>query len=221
MNKSTIEEIVYSLGADVCGIASVERFINAPKGFHPNDILPGAVSVIVFGKQSPMGVFESPTNVPYTLTRNKIYDLNDSISLELTFRIEAEGYKAVPIPSSNPYEYWDAENKHGRGILSLKHSAELAGLGRIGKNTLLINDKYGNRLWLGAVIVDAVLEPDPITQSLCIENCTICLDSCPQSALDGTTINQKKCREICYTNTHGGVIYTCNICRKVCPFLKR
>ena len=54
---------------------------------------------------------------------------------------------------------------------------------------------------------------------LCPENCSICLKSCPQSALDGITVNQKKCREICGSVTDGGgFVYSCNICRKVCPF---
>ena len=75
----------------------------------------------------------------------------------LLFTIESQGYKAIPIPSDEPYEYWDSENKHGRGILSLKHSAQACGIGCIGKNTLLINEKYGNRLYLGAVITNVEL----------------------------------------------------------------
>jgi len=53
----------------------------------------------------------------------------DNISIELTFNIESQGYKAIPIPSDEPYEYWDSENKLGKGILSLKHSAQAAGIG--------------------------------------------------------------------------------------------
>ncbi len=39
MENETIKEMVYKLGADVCGIVTIERFQNAPSGFHPNDIL--------------------------------------------------------------------------------------------------------------------------------------------------------------------------------------
>ena len=108
-----------------------------------------------------------------------------------------------------------------RGILSLKHLAQLSGIGWIGKNTLLINKKYGNRLHLGAVITNAELTEDDLVSNLCPESCSICLKSCPQSALDGITVNQKKCREICGSVTDGGgFVYSCNICRKVCPFAK-
>jgi len=36
---------------------------------------------------------------------------------------------AIPIPSDEPYEYWDSQNKHGKGILLLKHSVQLSRIG--------------------------------------------------------------------------------------------
>ena len=129
--------------------------------------------------------------------------------------------KAIPIPADEPYEYWDSENRHGRGILSLKHLAQAAGIGCIGKNTLLVNKTYGNRLYLGAVISNLELTEDELIENFCPENCNICIKACPQEALDGITINQKKCREKCATATPGGgFVYSCNMCRKVCPFAK-
>lgn len=221
MDSNFIKEMAYSFGAEVSGIANVERFESAPKGFHPLDIYSETKSVIVFGIQFSASLFEANTNVPYTFVKNKLMEMLDNISIQLTSNIEAQGYKAIPIPSDEPYEYWDSENKEGRGILSLKHLAQQAGIGCIGKNTLLINEKYGNRLYLGAVITNAELVADKLATNLCPENCKICLKACPKSALDGTTINQKKCREICAAITPGGgIIYSCNICRKVCPFAR-
>jgi epoxyqueuosine reductase QueG len=120
---------------------------------------------------------------------------------------------------SDPYDYWDDARQHGRGILSLKHAAVLAGLGQMGKNTLLVNDQLGNMLWLGAVLVNEKLEPDPLaTYEACIPDCRVCLDACPVQALDGTTIDQRKCRGISGKSTEGGgFVYACNVCRKVCP----
>jgi len=218
MNNDTVKEFIFKLGADVCGIASVERFHNAPAGFHPMDILSNARSVIVFGKQFPAGTFRSGSNAPYTMVRNQLIQFNDTLAMNLSLKIEEEGFIALPIPSSEPYEYWDPERRHGRGILSLKHAAVLAGLGGIGKNTLLINGKFGNRLWLGGVLTDADLDPDPLSENPCPPNCRICIDSCPQSALNEITIDQKKCREICFTSTEGGGwLIACNLCRTECP----
>ncbi len=221
MKKDLLNKFVYQAGADVCGIASIDRFQNAPSGFHPADILPDARSVIVYGKQFMKGTFISKSTVPYTLTRNQLIQDVDNISVKLSGFIEKDGHIAVPVPSTDPYEYWDEERRHGRGILSLKHSAQLAGVGVIGKNTLLINKEYGNRLWLGAVITNMEMEPDEIRKSVCPEKCRICLDACPQSALDGITIDQKKCREICFSCTEGGGwVIKCNKCRMECPFAK-
>lgn len=219
MDSKLIKEMAYSLGADVCGVASIKRFENAPQGFHPLDVYTETQSVIVFGKQFSASLFKASTYVPYTFVKNKSVELLDNISIQLSFYIESEGYSAIPIPSDEPYEYWDSQNKHGRAILSLKHLAQLSGIGCIGKNTLLINQKYGNRLYLGAVLTNAELTEDDLASNLCPENCSICIKSCPQSALDGITVNQKECRKICGSITDGGgFVYSCNICRKVCPF---
>ena len=139
MDSKLIKEMADSLGADVCGVAGIKRFQNAPKGFHPLDVYFETKSVIVFGKQFSASLFQATTNVPYTFVKNKSVELLDNISIQLSFYIESEGYKAIPIPSDEPYEYWNSQNRHGRAILSLKHLAQLSGIGWIGKNTLLIN----------------------------------------------------------------------------------
>lgn len=221
MDSNYIKNLAYSFGADVCGIGSIDRFKDAPNGFNPLDIYPEAKSVISIGKHFPASLFAASTKAPYTLVKNKSVQLLDDIAIKLAFHIEDQGYKAIPIPSDEPYEYWDSENKHGRGILSLKHAAQACGVGCIGKNTLLVNEKYGNRLYLGAVITNIELASDALSRNLCIESCNLCLKSCPQSALDGTTIIQKKCRQSCISSTPGGgFIYSCYTCREVCPFSK-
>lgn len=206
-------------GAVICGIAPVSRFENAPEGFHPTDIYPDCRSVIVFACRFPLSTLQAKTNSPYTFVRNIMVQKLDLLSFHLADELEKEGVASVPIPSSDPYDYWDERKNHGRGILSLKHSGALAGLGVIGKNTLLVNYQYGNMIWLGAVLVAADLEPDPMASyKVCPDKCRICLKSCPQNALDGTTIDQKLCRERSNSCTNGGGwILSCNICRKTCP----
>lgn len=214
IKQKTIEK-----GAALCGIAPIERFINAPHGFHPTDILPQCRSVIVFASPFPISTLSCNTNSPYTFVRNKMVEKTDQISFLLAVELEQEGFLAVPIPCAEPYDYWDESRTHGRGILSLKHSAHLAGLGNLGKNTLLVNKTYGNMIWLGAVLVSAELEGDAIDmETLCPSSCTLCLDKCPQHALDGKTIDQKLCREKSISCTPGGGwVLSCNICRKICP----
>ncbi|MDF2520381.1 MAG: iron-sulfur cluster-binding protein, partial [Clostridia bacterium] len=54
--KNQIKELVLNLGADVCGIANIDRFSEAPAGFNPRDIFPYCKSVIVFGIALPKGL---------------------------------------------------------------------------------------------------------------------------------------------------------------------
>lgn len=206
-------------GADICGIAPAARFEDAPSGYHPCDVFPNCRSVIVFASRFPVSTLRAGRNSPYTFMRNRMIEKVDLISFDLSCELEKEGIPSVPIPSSEPYEYWDAGRRHGRGVLSLKHAGSLAGLGTMGKNTLLVNDRYGNMIWLGAVLVSAELEPDPpASYEGCIEHCTVCIDACPQNALDGITIDQKLCREQSTSYTEGGgEVLLCNLCRKVCP----
>jgi len=132
--------------------------------------------------------------------------------------IEQLGCFAVPLPCDGPYEYWETDNLRGKALLSMRHAAVMAGLGSLGKNTLLINNRYGNFLTVGAILTDLDLKSDPLSEELCIENCRKCLDYCPVHALDGTTANQKLCRQNAYIEHERGFTMTnCNICRTICP----
>lgn len=222
MNRIDAAEVklrATELGMDLCGIAPVGRFADAPQGFHPTDVNKTCKSVIVFAARFPVSSLASPSAAAYTFVRNKVMDKVDAAACQLAAELEMLGGNAVPIPSSDPYEYWDEERRHGQGILSLKHAAVRAGLGQMGKNTLLINDRLGNMLWLGAVLVDQELAADePVGYQACISGCRICLKACPAQALDGITIVQKQCRAVSYKQTGGGGgVYACNLCRKLCP----
>ncbi|MDU2065626.1 MAG: hypothetical protein E6713_12435 [Sporomusaceae bacterium] len=215
----TIKEHMEKLGADLCQIAAVERFTKAPSGFHPDDIFPGCQSVVVFAVAIPKSIFCSSSQALYTFAHLKLFDKLNSIALTAAMEWEKHGISSVPVPASDPYEYWDESRRRGQGILSLKHAAVQAGLGKIGKNTLLLNEQFGNRLLLGAILLKVAVETDQLSKvEGCLPNCRICLDSCPSQALDGITIDQSKCRAICGKSSEGGgFIYSCNMCRTRCP----
>jgi len=219
INAADIKRRTADLGADLCGIAPVERFADAPTGFHPTDVLGTCRSVIVIAERFPTGILASPSAAAYTFAIFKAADRIDAIAYRIASELDRLGGSAVAVPSRDPYDYWDDSRRHGQGILSLKHAAVRAGLGRMGKNTLLVNDKLGNMLCLGAVLVDKELEDDPVaTYGTCRPDCRICLDACPAKALDGVTINQRKCRSVCGKQTPGGgFVYACNLCRRICP----
>ncbi len=218
MTSGEVKSVAFNTGADLCGIAPVERFAEVPKGFHPNDIFRDCRSVLVFAKKLPTGSLFASSCIPYTYINRLITDEVDALTLTLSRRLEALGVMNAP-PSDDPSEYWEPDRSYARGILSLRHAGHLAGLGVIGKNTLLINDRLGNMIQLGALLLAEELEGDPVASYVaCNDNCRRCIQSCPQSALDGTTVNQRVCRILSnHKNERGFVLKKCWVCRRVCP----
>lgn len=216
--NAKIKSIVTGLGADICGIANIDRFKDSPEGFHPNGLFDGCKSVIVFGKRLPIGLNYVNPRCIYKKANDTCLNELDRISLNASLEIEKLGAVAIPLPSDTPYEYWDEENTEGRGLISLRHAAVLAGIGSMGKNTLVINKEFGNMLDFGAILTNLDLKSNSLAKEQCIKNCHICIDSCPAGALDGKTVNQKLCRAHTYTaNKRGFTVCNCNTCRIICP----
>lgn len=218
--ENRIKKAVIQLGADLCGIANIDRFKDAPSGFHPKDIYSDCKSVVVFAKRMPKGLAFVNPRIAYNNAADTILKEIDRLSILASVEIEKLGGIAVPVPSDSPYEYWDNDKKEGRGVLSMKHAAVLAGIGCMGKNTLIINKKFGNMINIGTVLTNLDLKSDQLAENLCIENCRKCLDECPQKALDGVTIIQKLCRERSHgRNEKGFDVCNCNRCRMICPMV--
>ncbi len=108
--------------------------------------------------------------------------------------------------------------------------AQRAGLGWIGKNTLLINPKAGSTFFLAEILLGIELEPDtPITTDHC-GTCTRCIEACPtQCILPNRTLDARRC--ISYLTIElkedipvelrplmGDWIFGCDICQQVCPW---
>lgn len=219
MTAIEIKTTASELGADICGIAPIDRFHSAPKGFHPSDIYRECQSVLVFAKKLPSESLFASSCIPYTYINQVITEEVDRLTLALSRKLDDFAIKNVPIPSDDPSEYWEPERSHARAILSLRHAGHLAGLGVIGKNTLLIHEKLGNMMQIGALLLNAKLEGDPIASYVaCKLDCHLCIHACPQSALDGTTVNQQACRPLSnYRDERGFLLKKCWECRKVCP----
>lgn len=175
MRKEDVKRIIVSLGADLCGIASMDRFTDAPKGYHPLDVLPTCKSVISFACRFPVGALACKSAVPYTRIRNSITAKLDAIALDFCIEMEKQGIVAIPIPTLG--SEMDENTGRWRSIVSQKHVARAAGLGTIGRHSLLITPEFGSMVWLGCVLTELELEPDDMKEDVCC-NCNLCVHAC-------------------------------------------
>ena len=218
MNSEDVKKLVFSLGAQLCGIAGIDRFEDAPKGYHPLDVFPECRSVISFACSFPTAALRCRIPAPYTRIRNSITAKMDGIALDLCIGLEENGIGAVPVPTNE--SEWDERTGRWRSIISLKHAAQAAGLGTIGRHSLLITPEFGSMVWLGAVLCSAPLEPDEKKEPIC-QNCGLCVKACPVDALHQAEMNQSACWEHAFgtdKETQSWVI-SCHRCRDVCPHL--
>lgn len=213
-----IKQMAAKKGCDLCGIASIDRFGEAPQGFHPADVLPVCKSVIVVAVKFLAGTAKCRTTVPYYVVRNALSERLDRISVELCEELESKGAVAVPTGTIGPTEF-DVKTGRYRNIVSAKHCAVAAGLGRIGRNTLLVTPQYGNMVWLSAILSDLILDPDPVLEgSPCPENCRLCADICPVHAIGEPELKQIDCSNYAFGGENGGEYkIKCNKCRIICP----
>ena len=116
---------------------------------------------------------------------------------------------------------------YSNGSIAEKPIAERSGIGYYGKNSLIINKRFGSLIVLGEIVTDADLEPDSTSSTECGE-CIECIEACPTRAIiKPYIIDRRRCIQA-LTNWYGVLpdeiarvwenrLYGCSTCQDVCP----
>ena len=201
-----IKKIAFDAGADVVGVASMDRFEGFPKQQDPRYIMPKAKSMIVLGCRTMRGSFrgteEGTFLTHYSFMRGYVKTDVVPVPLRAVARfIENHGKEAMPINDHFP---WAAIEDTGafkaehtvpvqEGLpypdvrINMTHAAFLAGLGEIGYSGHILHPKYGPRLSFGCILTEMELPASPIIApgTVC-DGCKQCADDCPGGCISKT-----------------------------------
>ena len=104
------------------------------------------------------------------------------------------------------------------------YAASRAGLGFIGKNGLLITERFGSFVFLGEIVTDMEIKSD--TKATACTDCGLCKSACPVGLKKSeclSAVTQQKgalsAEQEKLITTHGSV-WGCDICQNVCPHNK-
>ncbi len=116
-------------------------------------------------------------------------------------------------------------------ILEREHAAR-AGLGWVGKHTLLIHPRLGSWLLLGEIVTTLPLEHGPVATAPVVDHCgtcTRCIDACPTGCISPYQLDAQRCisyltieyRDRIDPRSHDAMddwIAGCDVCQEVCPY---
>ncbi|MBC2581515.1 tRNA epoxyqueuosine(34) reductase QueG [Clostridium sp. DJ247] len=106
-----------------------------------------------------------------------------------------------------------------------RYIAVQAGVGFLGKNNMIITEKYGSYVFLGEIITNIKVEIDEPVKNKCGE-CNLCEKACPTGSIKGgnnpniclSYITQKKDIEDHWFSKLSGRMFGCDTCQRVCPY---
>ena len=231
ITSDDIKRYATAKGADLVGIASVDRFADYPAGRRPQDLIPDAKSVIVVGVRVLADTVR-PNLLLSALHHITLNLYHNQIAYDVGRLLDDHDYKAVVVPhrignlDPDLRKSPDYMNIYPKLFcISTRHAAVEAGIGIFGKSRLLITQRFGPRQRLAAIVTDVELTPDEkITpdesRRLCPPSCTACIDACPGGAISRDGLEWEKCNEVIRPHNGQYGYSACSECMVSCPIGK-
>jgi epoxyqueuosine reductase QueG len=125
----------------------------------------------------------------------------------------SRGFKALPLSATG----CPADARFLEAIFSFKHAGQAAGLGYLGRSSLLITPDFGPRVRLSCCLTEARLEPTRAEVVDVCQRCQVCIKKCPAGAIsmpqarEPYVINKFACGT--FVDASGG----CSECMRLCP----
>jgi len=225
-----IRSLASKLGADLFGVANLSLYQD-PYGVSKPLLSRYAFGISIAIKLSNEIIDriteEDPTEA-YAHHYKQVNALLDNMASKIAEYCKNRGYDAVSIPASHVIDELKLV-----GIISHKAVAALAGVGWLGRNLLIVNEKFGPRIRLASILTTLPLIANIPIQNRCGE-CTICVKTCPVQAIKGIyfaerPLSREEALDISACNKRLLEIESqprfgsrvCGICVKVCPWGKK
>ena len=184
-------------GIDVFSEVSIDDLSQEDKA-SVVQFFPAAQSVIVFGKEVPASVYRMPKKEK-TNGMLQVAETLDNAAKRLAAILEKEQVPAKPVPLYLPVRI---SKGNVQGVVRLKPVAAAAGLGSLGKNTVLFNPRFGPRLLLSGVVTSRPVQKfrqaensSGRTEEVCT-GCGRCIKVCPERALGLDGVDTFRCRTV-------------------------
>ncbi len=215
-NVAKIKNLCRSWGGPLFGVADLRSF-KKEEILLPISLIDRLSYAISVGYHLSDAILEGIENQPTPLYFHHYQRVNillDTIGLILSSKIQELGCQAMPIAASQIVDW-----KNQRGHLSHKHVARAAGLGWIGRNNLLVNEKFGSRVRLVTILTDLPLVTDSPSVKDC-DPCRACLKVCPVGAIKERQkdFDHLQCYEQLkiFSKTLHFSHHICGVCVKAC-----
>lgn len=220
------------------GYAGEMKYLHDPRREDPCRAMPGVRSVIVcvlgYNTDKPLSTdveFRGREDEPRGWVSR--YGWGDDYHDVLLERLEA----LIARLRERFDEPFEARAYVDTGPIQERVAAKYAGLGWLGKNTLLLNQTIGSYFFLGVILTTLELEPtlgagEMPAPDLC-GSCTRCLDACPtQAFVEPYVMDARKCISYLTIELRGSIpeelrepmgkhVFGCDICQDVCPWNRR